>query len=81
MSVANEKAQAMPAESVRLQWKSTVFNTYTNRSGFYIKTVNKERVFGMFVPGSPAPQIFSMGRVSAVPGHGELRWPAVGTPL
>src|SRR5699024_8436692 len=23
---------AMPAESVRLQWKSTVFNTYTNRS-------------------------------------------------
>jgi len=28
-------AQAMPAESVRLQWKSTVFNTYMNRSALH----------------------------------------------
>ena len=27
--------QPMPAESVRLQWKSTVFNTYMNRSALH----------------------------------------------
>jgi len=44
----------MPAESVRLQWKSTVLSTYTNRWDFYIQTVNKVRTSGMF----PSANVF-----------------------